>query len=147
MTSIQTSYHWRCLCKNRDNKFLIVQRSGSDRNFPGLWDLPGGRLIGRLEDFDPIVELRRSGVTATDLRHRSIVTIPDRYHNHNRLTVCALVQYSIGIPIDADPDGTREFAAVRWLDFQHILDLVHIVPATDAIIKNLLHQIFISDAA
>lgn len=66
MTAVQ--FAQKAVVRNQVGKVLLVRKSDNDPNNPGLWELPGGRLIPGTEDVDAHVVrevLEETGLTVS----------------------------------------------------------------------------------
>lgn len=120
---MKTSYHWRCFTMRQDDgAIMLVRRPAFGSMFPSFWDLPGGSLISRLESFDPVYELSNIGISSSDLKHRTIVAIPEKNDlNHQRLIVYAVTKHLTGIP-RYEPDSRQSYAEIKWVNIEELLD-------------------------
>src|ERR1043166_3019031 len=116
------------LIRNRDRKFLLIQRGEACKNFRDFWEFPGGKIDG---DESPSRALVREVREETGFE----VDIPDGPPRNLIRTENGAVEYSFfyqdRFPNDASVKLSAEHKDFRWVSFTDSRKLPMLKPHRD----------------
>lgn len=118
-----------------ENKVLIIQRGLDDEYFPGLWEVPGGKM----EATDPSIQAvaEREVFEEIDLKVKASNEVISNNLNPEVNVLFLKVTCSLLDPIDFEPKLEAGINDCRWASADELADL-EFVPTLKEVLANAL---------
>ncbi len=106
--------------KNKENKYLLLQRSSKYSHIAGMWDIPGGRINHGSE---LLVNLKREVIEETGLSLQNepvLLLAQDIFPKDGKKHIVRLTYKGLA---NGEPKLDDEHAAYGWFDLRELANL------------------------
>jgi 8-oxo-dGTP pyrophosphatase MutT (NUDIX family) len=102
-----------------DGRYLLIERGPAERNFPGLWAFPGGKV----EEGETVVDTIRR-----EVREETSLELTDLFIPLNSYCFGGSVGLAFLVQADSDRVSPNEFAAFKWVSSLEDLAGIRCIP-------------------